>query len=54
MNFLKYGGEGMITMMVMLYNWIWKNEYYIPKRRREGVLVNLFKETRLIQGIIAG
>ena len=26
-EFLKYGGEGMITMMIMLYNWIWENEY---------------------------
>ena len=26
-EFLKYGGEGMITMMVLLYDWIWKNEY---------------------------
>ena len=53
-EFLKYGGEGMITMMVELYNWIWKNEY-TPKRWREGVVVNLFKKaTRLIQGIIEG
>ena len=21
-GFMKYGGEGMLTMMVMLYNWI--------------------------------
>ena len=33
----------MITMMVMLYNWMWKNEY-TPKRWREGVVVNLFKK----------
>ena len=27
-GFMKCGGEGMLTMMViMLYNWIWKNEY---------------------------
>ena len=39
----KYGGEGMITMMVMMYNWIWENEY-TPKRWREGVVVNLFKK----------
>ena len=25
--FFKCGGEGMLTMMVMLYNWTWKNEY---------------------------
>ena len=33
----------MITMMVDLYDWIWKNEY-TPKRWREGVVVNLFKK----------
>ena len=42
-EFLKYGGEGVITMMVDLYNWIWRNEY-TPKRWREGVVVNLFKK----------
>ena len=40
---MKYGGEGMHAMMVMLYNWIWKNEC-APKRWREGVVVNLFKK----------
>ena len=30
-------------MMVMLYNWIWQNEY-AHKRWREGVVVNLLKE----------
>ena len=39
---VKYGGEGRLTMMVMLYNWIWKKEY-APRRWREGVVVNLFK-----------
>ena len=24
-EFFKYGGERMLTMMVLLYNWIWKN-----------------------------
>ena len=38
----KYGGEGMITMIVTLYNGIWKNEY--APRRREAVVVNLFKK----------
>ena len=33
----------MITMMAMLYNLIWKNEY-APRRWREGVVVNLFKK----------
>ena len=32
----------MVATMVMLYNWIWKNEY-APRRWREGVVVNLFK-----------
>ena len=42
-EFLKYGGEGMITMMVLLYNWNWKNEY-TPIRWRERVVVNFFKK----------
>ena len=42
-GFLKYGGEGMITMMVMMNDWIWENEY-TPKRWREGVVVNRFKK----------
>ena len=50
-EFMKYGGEGMLTMTVMLYNWVWKNEY-APRRWREGVVVNLFKETRLTRGTI--
>ena len=33
----------MLTVMVMLNNWIWKNEY-APKWWREGVVVNLFKK----------
>ena len=33
----------MFTMMVRMYNWIWKNEY-APKRWREGVAVNLLKK----------
>ena len=33
----------MLTMMVMLYNWIWKKED-APRRWREGVVVNLFKK----------
>ncbi|CAB1104050.1 unnamed protein product [Ectocarpus sp. CCAP 1310/34] len=32
----------MIQLMVLLYNWVWKNEY-TPSRWREGVVVNLFK-----------
>ena len=40
---MKYGEEGMLTMMVMLYNWTWQNEY-APKRWREGGVVNLFKK----------
>ncbi|CAN0047773.1 unnamed protein product [Sphacelaria rigidula] len=26
-EFLECGREGMVTMMVMLFNWIWENEY---------------------------
>ena len=33
----------MLTMMVMLYSWIRKNEY-TPRRWRGGVVVNLFKK----------
>ena len=39
-EFMKYGKEGILTMMVvMLYNWIWKNEH-APERWREEVVVN--------------
>ena len=40
---MKYGEEGMLTMMVMLYDWIRKNEH-APRRWREGVVVNFFKK----------
>ena len=36
---MKYGGAGMLTMLVMLYSWIyrlWENQY-APKRRTEGI-----------------
>ena len=42
-EFLKYGREAMITIMVLLYNWMWKNEY-TPKRLRKGEEVNPFKK----------
>ena len=42
-DFMKFGGKGMIQLMVLLYNWVWKNEY-TPRRWREGVVVNLFKK----------
>ena len=35
---MKYGGEGMLALMVRLYNWIWKNEY-APRRWRERVVL---------------
>ena len=35
-EFMKFGGKGMIQLMVLLYNWVWKNEY-APSRWREGV-----------------
>ena len=40
---MTHGGKGMLTMMAMLYNWIWKTEY-APRRWREGVVVTLFKK----------
>lgn len=40
---VKFGGEGMIQMMVLLFNWVWENEY-APSRWRKGVVVNLFKK----------
>ena len=36
-EFMKYGGAEMRIMLVMLYNWIWKNEY-APRRWREGAI----------------
>lgn len=39
----KYGGEGVVIIMVMLYIWMWENEY-TPKRWRKGVVVNFFKK----------
>ena len=30
-EFIKYGGEGMLAMMVILFSLVWKNEY-APKR----------------------
>ena len=34
-EFLKYRGEGMITMMVMLYNWIWETSTQPRGREKE-------------------
>ena len=31
----------MLTMMITLYNWIWKNEH-APRRWREGVVAKCF------------
>ncbi|CAB1107012.1 unnamed protein product [Ectocarpus sp. CCAP 1310/34] len=42
-EFMKFGGKGMIQLMVLLYSWVWKIEY-TPSRRGEGVVVNLFKK----------
>ena len=39
----KEGGEDVLTMMVLLYNWIWKSEY-APDMGRERVVVNVFKK----------
>ncbi|CAB1121568.1 unnamed protein product [Ectocarpus sp. CCAP 1310/34] len=40
---MKFGGKGMIQLMVLLYNWVWKNEY-TPSRWREGVVVSSLKK----------
>ena len=42
-GFRKYGGEGMLTVMITLSNLTWANEY-APRRWREGVVVNLIKK----------
>ena len=40
---MNYGEEGMLTIMVVMYSWVWENEY-APERWREGVLVKLFRK----------
>ena len=45
-EFMKYKGEEMLTMMVLLYNWMWKNEYATINTRWRGVVVKLFKKGR--------
>ena len=40
---MKYGGAGMLAVMVTLYNWIWKSEYAL-KTWREGGVVKLSKK----------
>ena len=30
-EFIKYGGEGMLAMMVRLFNLMWKNEYALKR-----------------------
>ena len=47
-EFQKCGGEGMITMMIIQYNWIWENEY-TPMRWIEEVVVNHLKCVRLLK-----
>ena len=42
-EFINYSGEGTLTMMDMLFNWMWGNEY-APRRWREGVVVNLVEK----------
>ena len=44
-EFLEYGGEGMITMMVLLYNWIWRN-VYTPKRWKRRSTSHPFQKRR--------
>ena len=31
-EFMNYGGEGMLTMMVMLFNWMWKTSGQVERR----------------------
>ena len=42
-EFLKDEGKRMVTILILPYNWILKNEY-TAKRWREGVVVNLYKK----------
>ena len=43
----------MLTMTAMLYNGVWQNEY-APRRWREGVVVNVFKEMKSDPGNYRG
>ena len=40
---MKFGGKGMIQLMVLIYNWVWKNEYAVS-RWRNGVVVDLLRK----------
>ncbi|CAB1100107.1 unnamed protein product [Ectocarpus sp. CCAP 1310/34] len=42
-EFIKFGGKGIIQLMIMLYTWVWKNEY-AATRWRKGVVVNFFQK----------
>ena len=35
-EFMKYGGEVMLTVMATWYNWIWKNDYLWRSRREQN------------------
>ena len=49
-GFMKNGEEGTFNIMVILYSWMWKNEY-VPRRGRGGeVLTYSRKEIRLTRG----
>ena len=46
-TFLKCGGEGMLTMVVMLHYWTSKNEYApINRTLREGVVLIVSVSTK--------
>ncbi|CAM9678066.1 unnamed protein product [Sphacelaria rigidula] len=39
---MKCEGEGVVTMLLSIYNWIWESES-TPKTWGEGAVVNYFK-----------
>ena len=43
-GFLKYGGEGMIIIIILLYTTGSGKKEYTPKRWREWLVVNLLKK----------
>ena len=42
-EFLKYGGSGMVDLLQQLFSVIWREEI-VPPQWREGLIVNLFKK----------
>ena len=50
-GFLKYGVDGIVTMIVKLYNWIWKNEDTQTVERTCSSKPLSRKETRLLSTV---